>query len=93
MARAWLLQTLWQRYEYGRDRAFLKSVYPLFADARLFYLDTLVTCPSISPENVHGALGSNTALCAGPTTVIQLLRDLFHPYDHRCGDLGCGRGA
>jgi alpha-L-fucosidase 2 len=51
--------------------------------AAQFFVDTLVeepkhkwlvTCPSISPENVHPA---GVAICAGPTMDMQILRDLF----------------
>lgn len=34
----------------------------------------LVTCPSISPENIHPG---GSAVCAGPTMDMQILRDLF----------------
>ncbi|HEV8695295.1 MAG TPA: glycoside hydrolase family 95 protein, partial [Lysobacter sp.] len=83
MGGAWLLQQLWDRWDYGRDRAYLEKIYPLFKGAAEFFAavlvrdpDTgeLVTNPSMSPENVHlhGA-----SLCAGPAMDSQLLRDLF----------------
>ncbi|MDJ0276373.1 glycoside hydrolase family 95 protein [Sphingomonas sp. 2R-10] len=80
---AWLCTHLWDHYDYGRDRAYLASVYPLLRGSALFFLDTLVrdpgtgfmvTNPSISPENNHGPGG---ALCAGPTMDMAILRDLF----------------
>lgn len=80
---AWLCTHLWDRYDYGRDRAYLRSVYPLMRGAALFFLDTLqvdpasgtlVTSPSLSPENAH-PLGAS--LCAGPAMDRQILRDLF----------------
>lgn len=80
---AWLCTHLWERYDYGRDRDFLRAAYPLMRGAALFFLDTLqsdpatgelVTNPSISPENQHG-LGA--AICAGPAMDNQILRDLF----------------
>jgi len=36
--------------------------------------DWLVTCPSMSPENIHAA---GAAVCAGPAMDRQILRDLF----------------
>jgi alpha-L-fucosidase 2 len=38
---AWLCMHLWYRYDYGRDAAYLKSVYPLMAGACRFFLDVL----------------------------------------------------
>ncbi|ATI80777.1 glycoside hydrolase family 95 protein [Sphingobium yanoikuyae] len=80
---AWLCTHLWDHYDYGRDPAYLKSIYPLMAGAARFFLDTLqrdpatgflVTNPSMSPENPHGHGGT---LCAGPTMDMGILRDLF----------------
>ncbi|HVJ36579.1 MAG TPA: glycoside hydrolase family 95 protein [Stenotrophomonas sp.] len=80
---AWLLQQLWDRWDYGRDLAYLQKVYPLFKGAATFFIATLVrdpgtgamvTNPSISPENQHPF---GAALCAGPTMDAQILRDLF----------------
>lgn len=83
MGGAWLLQQLWDRWDYGRDPAYLRKVYPLFKGAAEFFAATLVedpttramvTSPSISPENRHPF---GAALCAGPSMDAQLLRDLF----------------
>ena len=80
---AWLLQHLWDRWDYGRDLDDLRRVYPLFKGAAEFFAATLVedpgtgamvTAPSISPENVHP---HGAALCAGPSMDAQILRDLF----------------
>ena len=80
---AWLCTHLWDRYDYRRDLAYLRSVYPLMRGAALFFLDTLqtdpatgalVTNPSLSPENIHPA---GASICAGPAMDMQILRDLF----------------
>lgn len=80
---AWLCLHLWDHYDYGRDKVFLASIYPLMKGAAEFFLDTLVadartgylmTSPSLSPENDHH-LGSS--LVAGPAMDQQILRDLF----------------
>ncbi|WP_380786125.1 glycoside hydrolase N-terminal domain-containing protein [Sphingomonas sp. R86521] len=80
---AWLCTHLWEHYDYGRDLALLRSVYPLMRGAALFFLDTLqvdaatgalVTNPSLSPENVHP---KGASICAGPAMDQQILRDLF----------------
>ncbi len=80
---AWLCKHLWDHYDYGRDRAYLAEIYPAMKGAAEFFLDTLVeepthrwlvTCPSMSPENLHPH-GAST--CAGPTMDNQIIRDLF----------------
>ncbi len=57
---AWLCDHLWDHYEFNRDKAYLKTVYPIMRGAAQFFLDTLVedptnhwlvTNPSLSPEN------------------------------------------
>lgn len=83
MGGAWLCLHLWDRWDYGRDKAYLADVYPLMRDAALFFVDALVpdpatgelvTCPSLSPENLHP---HGASLCAGPAMDSQILRDLF----------------
>jgi alpha-L-fucosidase 2 len=80
---AWLCMHLWDRYDYGRNVEYLRSIYPLMRGSALFFLDTLqvdaasgrlVTNPSVSPENIHPG---GSSLCAGPAMDGQILRDLF----------------
>ena len=91
---AWLCTHLWDRYDYGRDVAYLRSVYPLMRGAALFFLDTLqvdpvtgslVTSPSVSPENVHPG---GASICAGPAMDQQILRDLFDQVGRAAAILG-----
>ena len=83
MGGVWLLQNLWDHWEFSRDLAFLREIYPLMKGAAEFFFDTLVvhphdgslvTVPSLSPENPHPF---DATLCAGPAMDRQLLRDLF----------------
>jgi alpha-L-fucosidase 2 len=80
---AWLCTHLWTHYEFSGDKDFLSRVYPIMKRAAQFFVDTLVeepkhkwlvTCPSLSPENVHPG---GVAICAGPTMDMEILRDLF----------------
>ncbi|MBT2748663.1 MULTISPECIES: glycoside hydrolase family 95 protein [unclassified Lysobacter] len=98
MGGAWLLQQLWDRWDYGRDRAYLAKIYPLFKGAAEFFAATLtsdphtgerVTNPSMSPENVHP---HGASLCAGPAMDSQLLRDLFTQCIQAAGLLGVDAG-
>jgi alpha-L-fucosidase 2 len=80
---AWLCDHLWDHYEYSGDKKYLKDVYPVMRGAAQFFLDTLqedptnhwlVTNPSVSPENGHPG---GSAVSAGPTMDLEILRDLF----------------
>jgi alpha-L-fucosidase 2 len=80
---AWLCDHLWDHYEYNPDKAYLKEVYPIMRGAAQFFLDALqedptnhwlVTNPSVSPENGHPG---GSAVSAGPTMDLEILRDLF----------------
>ncbi|MFB6218378.1 MAG: glycoside hydrolase N-terminal domain-containing protein [Halobacteriaceae archaeon] len=83
---AWLARHLWERYEFGRDDEFLADrAYPVMRAAAAFLLDflveddgTLVTAPSMSPENqFESPAGGQAALAAMPTMDVFLCRDLF----------------
>jgi len=98
MGGAWLLQQLWDRWDYGRDEAYLRKIYPLFKGAAEFFAATLVrdpatgeraTNPSMSPENIHP---KGASLCAGPAMDSQLLRDLFAQCIQAAGLLGVDAG-
>jgi alpha-L-fucosidase 2 len=80
---AWLALHLWDHYRYSLELDVLRRAYPILRGASLFFVDTLVsdpntgwkvTCPSLSPENQHP---HGTAICAGPTMDMAILRDLF----------------
>ena len=61
MGGAWLATHLWEHYLYGGDSDFLARAYPVLKGASQFFLEnlvaledgTLVTSPSVSPENAH----------------------------------------
>jgi alpha-L-fucosidase 2 len=98
MGGAWLLQQLWDRWDYGRDQAYLRRIYPLFKGAAEFFAAVLVrdpatgemvTNPSMSPENIHP---QGASLCAGPAMDSQLLRDLFAQCIQAAGLLGVDAG-
>jgi len=85
MGGAWLCQHLWEKYEYGGDREYLRSVYPVMKSAVEFYLSFLteepqhkwlVVCPSVSPEN-SPAVHPESSISFGTTMDNQLLFDLF----------------
>ncbi|MFC4600522.1 glycosyl hydrolase family 95 catalytic domain-containing protein [Cohnella hongkongensis] len=87
MGGVWLCRHLWEHYEFGGDRAFLRQrAYPVMKGAALFCLDwlvedgegRLVTNPSTSPENTFiGPDGRKAAVSIGSTMDMILIRELF----------------
>lgn len=80
---AWLATMIWDHYLFTGDIDFLRANYAAMKGAAQFFLDSLVTHPSLgylvtnpsnSPELPHH---SNASVCAGPTMDNQILRDLF----------------
>ncbi|WP_329792100.1 glycoside hydrolase N-terminal domain-containing protein [Lentzea sp. DG1S-22] len=80
---AWLSTLIWDHYRFTGDVDFLRTYYPALKGCAQFFLDTLVTEPTLghlvtnpsnSPELNHHA---NASVCAGPTMDMQILRDLF----------------
>ena len=93
---AWLATMIWDHYLFTGDVEFLRANYPAMKGAAQFFLDTLVTHPTLgylvtnpsnSPELPHHA---NASVCAGPTMDNQILRDLFDGV--RPGQRGPRRG-
>ncbi|WP_328375356.1 glycoside hydrolase family 95 protein [Micromonospora zamorensis] len=87
---AWLATMIWDHYLFNGDIEFLRANYPAMKGAAQFFLNTLVTEPTLgylvtnpsnSPELSHHA---NASVCAGPTMDNQILRDLFD---------GCARAS
>lgn len=95
---AWLLQQLWEHYEFQPDPGYLRRIYPLLKGCSEFFLDFLVeepthqwlvTAPSVSPENSFLTRdGARTQVCMGPTLDNGLLRDLFNHTVHAGSVLG-----
>ncbi|MCU0749473.1 MAG: glycoside hydrolase N-terminal domain-containing protein, partial [Akkermansiaceae bacterium] len=88
---AWLVQHVWDHYQFTQDKAFLKKYYPLLRSASEFCAAVLVedprtkmlvTVPSSSPENAFAYTApdgsrKNGWLCAGSTYDMQIMRGLF----------------
>lgn len=94
---AWLCQMLWNHYEFTRDTAYLRQLYPVLKGSAAFYLSTLVkepshgwlvTAPSNSPENAFILPdGSKANVCAGPAIDNQIVRYLFTATIAACNEL------
>lgn len=81
----WLIQHLWEHYQYTGDKAFLEKVYPAMKGAALFYTDFLVehpenkwlvVVPGSSPENAPEA-HQGSSITAGSTMDNQIVFDVF----------------
>lgn len=94
---AWLCQMLYNHYEYTRDTAYLRKLYPILKGSAEFYLSTLVkepshgwlvTAPSNSPENAFILPdGRKANVCEGPTMDNQIIRYLFTATAEACDRL------
>ena len=86
---AWLVNTLWERYQFTQDKEYLKNTaYPLMKGAAQFCLrwlienpkqpDELITAPSTSPENEYKTdKGYHGTTCYGGTADLAIIRELF----------------
>jgi len=85
----WMTFPLYRHFEFTRDTAYLRTIYPILKGAAEFVVDFLVespegylvTNPSHSPENAFFVPGSNkkerSALTYAATTDIQIINKLF----------------
>ncbi|MBO7539773.1 MAG: glycoside hydrolase family 95 protein [Prevotella sp.] len=86
---AWLVHTLWERYQFSQDKNYLRTVaYPLMKGAAQFCLrwlienpkapGELITAPSTSPENEYKTdKGYHGMTCYGGTADMAIIRELF----------------
>ena len=89
MGGAWLVNTLWERYQFTQDKEYLRNVaYPLMNGAAQFCLrwlienpkqpSELITAPSTSPENEYKTdKGYHGTTCYGGTADLAIIRELF----------------
>lgn len=93
MGEAWLATHIWEHYLFTKDKQFLSENFYVLEQSVLFFYDflidgpdgTLVTSPSLSPENTYrkkdGTLG---VLCESPTMDTEILLELIHAYLGAC---------
>ena len=89
MGGAWLVNALWERYQFTQDKSYLRTMaYPLMKGAALFCLNwlienpnnpgELITAPSTSPENEYKTdKGYHGTTCYGGTADLAIIRELF----------------
>ena len=89
MGGAWLVNALWDHYQYTQDKEYLKEVaYPLMRGAAEFCIawlienpkqpGELITAPSTSPENEYKTTeGYHGMTCYGGTADLAIMRELF----------------
>ena len=86
---AWLVNTLWERYQFTQDKDYLRTTaYPLMKGAAQFCLKwlienpkqpgELITAPSTSPENEYKTdKGYHGTTCYGGTADLAIIRELL----------------
>ena len=86
---AWLVNTLWERYQFTQDKQYLRQVaWPLMKGAADFCLrwlidnpkepGELITAPSTSPENEYKTPeGYHGTTCYGGTADLAIIRELL----------------
>ena len=86
---AWLVNTLWERYQFTQDKEYLRRVaFPLMKGAADFCLNwlidnpkapgELITAPSTSPENEYKTdKGYHGMTCYGGTADLAIIRELL----------------
>ena len=89
MGGAWLVNTLWERYQFTQDKTYLQTIaYPLMKGAARFCLrwlidnpkmpGELITAPSTSPENEYKTdKGYHGVTCYGGTADLAIIRELL----------------
>lgn len=84
MSVPWLLAQLYEHYLYTGDEDYKKELVPMFEGCLEFYKDylvehngELVTCPSISPENVFADGDCKTAVSYMTSMDREILFDFF----------------
>lgn len=86
MGAAWLCLHIWEHYRFTLDREFLAEKFATLKESAEFFVDfliedkkgRLVTCPSVSPENVYiTESGTQGSICIGPSMDSQILYTLF----------------
>ena len=89
MGGAWLVNTLWEHFQFSQDRDYLQqTAYPLMKGASDFCLGwlienpkqpgELITAPSTSPENEYVTDGGyHGVTCYGGTADLAIIRELL----------------
>jgi alpha-L-fucosidase 2 len=98
----WLMQQLYEHYEYDPDPEYLRRIYPMLRGAAEFCIDYLakdpetgymVTCPSTSPENSFlDEQGRRVAVSFASASDIQQIRHHFRNTVEAARILNCDAG-
>ena len=97
LAGAWLCRHLVEYYNFTKDEAFLREVYPALKENCLFNIDLLyrdedgylMTCPATSPENEFvDNEGRSGWVCKGTAMDLEMLWENFTDMIRICGILG-----
>ncbi|MGO4947552.1 glycoside hydrolase family 95 protein [Blautia sp. Sow4_E7] len=93
MGEAWLATHIWEHFEYTGDKKFLKEHFEILQACVEFFTDfmiraddlTLVTSPSVSPENTYIMKdGRQGCMCEGAVMDVEILMELLEGYKKAC---------
>lgn len=93
MGEAWMATHIWEHYLFTRDKEFLRENFHVLEQSVRFFYDfliegpdgTLVTSPSLSPENTYQRKdGASGVLCESPAMDTEILLELFQAYIGAC---------
>lgn len=85
---AWLVNSLWEHYQFTKDKNYLKEIYPLIKGASDFVVglliknpnhpEELITAPCTSPENHYvNDKGYHGTTCYGGTADLAIIKELL----------------
>ncbi|MDE6657341.1 MAG: glycoside hydrolase family 95 protein, partial [Oscillospiraceae bacterium] len=86
MGGAWLCLHIFEHYQFTQDKKFLKKHFDALCESAEFFTEYLfenkqgylVTCPSVSPENIYlTKSGEKGSLCIAPSMDTQIITVLF----------------
>ena len=89
MGEAWLATHIWEHFEYTGDKKFLEEHFEILQACVEFFTDfmiraddlTLVTSPSVSPENTYIMKdGRQGCMCEGAVMDVEILMELLEGY-------------
>ena len=93
MGEAWLATHIWEHFEYTGDKKFLEEHFEILQACVEFFTDfmiraddlTLVTSPSVSPENTYIMKdGRQGCMCEGAVMDVEILMELLEGYKKAC---------
>ncbi len=96
MGGLWLCRHIYEHFMFSKDLEFLKEYFPVMEGAFDFLVDwlteekdgSLVTAPSVSPENAFRFHGRNVTNCIGSAMDLEIVKDFLMNMEELAEELG-----